>query len=368
MVYVFKLLLLATILIIVITSSGCQQLGLADNEQLEQRKQRINELETEIAEIETQIAEHEKRLENYTPVSVFTPTTTPTLIKNPTHTKTSIPTSNPGTTATITSKPVSTSTPTSKYNSESVSVYKTLGSDTTIMIRGNGEAWVIEKGIGCLGLDLYEGRQILIESPGLFAGVGSNIILPECDQQCLIWDSECLGLGSFIVDSQIDGEFQGWDGDTIFRLRNAQVWQQVSFDYHYHYAFNPDVLIFSTRSGQYKMIVEDVSKTVYVEQLNSAPLETPTPTSTTTSTSNTWIDEYFSIHSDLPLVPEWLAPLIIELETGDKIRLGVTMTRPSAQFWARRSPSEKQMILETVSWLGGDPDDYLWQIEQCSPP
>ena len=51
------------------------------------------------------------------------------------------------------------------------------------------------------------------------------------------------------VDSQIDGDFEGWDGDTVFILMNGQVWQQSSYSYHYHYAYSPRVLIFKQGYG-----------------------------------------------------------------------------------------------------------------------
>ena len=45
-----------------------------------------------------------------------------------------------------------------------------------------------------------------------------------------------------VIESQIDGDFEGWEGETIFKLTNGQIWQQTSYAYHYHYAFMPDVL------------------------------------------------------------------------------------------------------------------------------
>ena len=52
-----------------------------------------------------------------------------------------------------------------------------------------------------------------------------------------------------VIDLQIDGEFTGWDGETIFRLMNGQIWQQTSYSYTYHYDFIPKVLIFRTGGG-----------------------------------------------------------------------------------------------------------------------
>jgi uncharacterized protein YodC (DUF2158 family) len=72
--------------------------------------------------------------------------------------------------------------------------------------------------------------------------------------------------GSQVIESYIDGTFTGWTGDTIFKLRNGQIWQQTSYAYTYHYAYSPAVLIYST-SGGYKMTVTGVSTSIYVKRL-----------------------------------------------------------------------------------------------------
>lgn len=68
------------------------------------------------------------------------------------------------------------------------------------------------------------------------------------------------------IESYIDGVFQGWDGETIFRLMNGQIWQQAEYSYLYHYAYMPRVTIFSV-SGGYKMQVEGVNKAIRVQRL-----------------------------------------------------------------------------------------------------
>ncbi len=77
---------------------------------------------------------------------------------------------------------------------EAVYVSKVLDMDyKAIIVRSNGDAYLIEYGIGVLSLWRYEGRTVLIYSPGLFAGIGSKIIIPERDQEARIWDSKYLG-------------------------------------------------------------------------------------------------------------------------------------------------------------------------------
>jgi hypothetical protein len=68
-----------------------------------------------------------------------------------------------------------------------------------------------------------------------------------------------------MIRSRVDGEFNGWEGDTVVKLENGQVWQQSEYWYHYHYAYMPDVTI--TNDGGYKMSVAGVPKAVRVERL-----------------------------------------------------------------------------------------------------
>ena len=68
------------------------------------------------------------------------------------------------------------------------------------------------------------------------------------------------------IESQIDGEFEGWEGETVVKLINGQIWQQSEYYYTYHYAYMPKVLIYKSGSG-YKMQVEGVNKPIGVVQL-----------------------------------------------------------------------------------------------------
>jgi len=75
---------------------------------------------------------------------------------------------------------------------EYVYVQKTTD-DQAIVVRRNGDAYLIEKGIGCLSLWRYEGKMVLINFPGIFLGVGSELLIPDLNQRCRIWNSEYLG-------------------------------------------------------------------------------------------------------------------------------------------------------------------------------
>jgi len=71
---------------------------------------------------------------------------------------------------------------------------------------------------------------------------------------------------SGVVESHIDGNFEGWSGQTIFRLTNGQIWQQASYAYTYHYAFRPKVMIYPSGGG-YIMRVDGVRQTIQVRRL-----------------------------------------------------------------------------------------------------
>lgn len=73
-------------------------------------------------------------------------------------------------------------------------------------------------------------------------------------------------VNSGVVESQIDGSFEGWSGETIFRLVNGQIWQQSSYAYTYHYSYRPKVIIYIS-GGSYKLKVDGVSSTINVTRL-----------------------------------------------------------------------------------------------------
>jgi hypothetical protein len=69
-----------------------------------------------------------------------------------------------------------------------------------------------------------------------------------------------------VIESTIEGEFKGWDGSTIFKLTNGQIWQQSEYAYMYHYAYRPSVTIYESKDG-IKMKVEDVEEIISVKKL-----------------------------------------------------------------------------------------------------
>ena len=69
-----------------------------------------------------------------------------------------------------------------------------------------------------------------------------------------------------LIESSINGAFNGWDGETVVKLMNGQIWKQSVYHYEYHYAYMPDVLIYKSDTG-YKMLVDGTDEAVSVERI-----------------------------------------------------------------------------------------------------
>ncbi len=69
-----------------------------------------------------------------------------------------------------------------------------------------------------------------------------------------------------VIETKIDGEFEGWEGETIFKMMNGSIWQQSSYAYTYHYAYMPDVIIYH-KVGSYYMKVDGVDDEIQVRQI-----------------------------------------------------------------------------------------------------
>lgn len=69
-----------------------------------------------------------------------------------------------------------------------------------------------------------------------------------------------------IIETKIDGTFNGWNGESIFKMKNGSVWQQASYAYQYHYAYNPDVTIY-LKDGKNYMKVEGVNEALHVKRI-----------------------------------------------------------------------------------------------------
>lgn len=70
-------------------------------------------------------------------------------------------------------------------------------------------------------------------------------------------------LGVAVLRTQIEGDFEGWDGDTVFELANGNILKQLQYSYTYHYAYRPDAVVFE-QNGLLFLLVDGVDETIGV--------------------------------------------------------------------------------------------------------
>lgn len=68
-----------------------------------------------------------------------------------------------------------------------------------------------------------------------------------------------------VIESRINGEFTGWEGETSYELLNGQVWQQLRYKYEYKYAYQPEVVIFNPGGGH---IMHVAGTSAHVHRVN----------------------------------------------------------------------------------------------------
>jgi hypothetical protein len=46
-----------------------------------------------------------------------------------------------------------------------------------------------------------------------------------------------------IINSRIDGDFNGTENEALYKLINGQIWQQIGYRYRYKYRYRPRIQI-----------------------------------------------------------------------------------------------------------------------------
>ncbi len=70
-----------------------------------------------------------------------------------------------------------------------------------------------------------------------------------------------------IRKSQIDGDFEGFDEEVLFRLVDGTFWVQDEYKYWYHYAYCPEALILQ-KNGRLFIQVDGQSEIVPVREID----------------------------------------------------------------------------------------------------
>ena len=121
--------------------------------------------------------------------------------------------------------------------------------------RGSIEVVASTAGLGGLGLRFNPNGSFTSMHPSTLRS--SSVSVPDGGRECYP-----------AIESRIDGSFDGWTGDTIFKLWNGQVWQQAQYGFRYRYSFSPRVIIYPTLTGC-KMVVEglDLDEGILVKRI-----------------------------------------------------------------------------------------------------
>lgn len=105
------------------------------------------------------------------------------------------------------------------------------------------------------------------EVPPVVTGGGAAAVATTEEGFGLERVQEAKDKGVKEIRSRYVGEFTGWDGKTIFRLENGQVWQQIQSGRMAWRATSPMITIKRGFMGSYMLSVEGVNKTVRVKRI-----------------------------------------------------------------------------------------------------
>jgi hypothetical protein len=90
---------------------------------------------------------------------------------------------------------------------------------------------------------------------------------PEMRRSDVVIQAEVKKVEAEGTKTRIAGEFHGWDGDTIFRLENGQVWKQRLPGRWVYHADSPEVLLHKNLMGFWVMKVISADRAVGVARV-----------------------------------------------------------------------------------------------------
>lgn len=68
---------------------------------------------------------------------------------------------------------------------------------------------------------------------------------------------------SNVRESKIDGDFEGFDQNKVFTLRDGSVWRQKKYQYWYRYAYSPSCIVYYNNGWKLSVL----GKTIDVEKI-----------------------------------------------------------------------------------------------------
>lgn len=132
-----------------------------------------------------------------------------------------------------------------------------MGNNGEVFVLSDGSIWEVK----------YEYEYMYEYYPSVVICPDKNILIIK-GKQLNVANLSGGGLsnGGSVIESNIDGEWNGWDGDTVVKLTNGQIWEQSDSHLSLSLGFRNNVLLFQ-KSGIWYMQVEDEGEAVAVTRL-----------------------------------------------------------------------------------------------------
>ena len=133
-----------------------------------------------------------------------------------------------------------------------------MGNDGEVFVLTDGSIWEVK----------YEYEYMYEYYPDVIVCPSKNVLI--IDGKKLNIQNVSKGAQSNesnIIESSIDGDWNGWDGDTIVKLTNGDIWQQVGLNLSLSLGIGNEVLIYK-KNGIWHMQVEGEDEAVAVMKLN----------------------------------------------------------------------------------------------------
>jgi hypothetical protein len=139
------------------------------------------------------------------------------------------------------------------YSSSIVKPQPFMGNNGEIFQLSDGSVWEVK----------YEYEYLYEYYPSITACPNEGFIIIDGKKlNATTVSSSASGGSSNVIESRIEGEFEGYDYGNLYKLTNGQIWQQTSANYRYSYKYRPQVLIYSGM-----MQVDGMSDSVRVQRI-----------------------------------------------------------------------------------------------------
>jgi hypothetical protein len=90
---------------------------------------------------------------------------------------------------------------------------------------------------------------------------------PEVRRNDVVVQAEIVKIDADAIKTRIAGEFRGWEGETVFRLENGQVWKQRLPGHWSYRADSPEVELRKNMMGFWVLKVVEADRAVGVTRV-----------------------------------------------------------------------------------------------------